>query len=92
MANKKRSHKGKGSYARYKAENRFQKNLAKKRARHAKKHPNDKQVGKDHTYRRKAPKGPNNTTPRNWNLRDASGKLIPQPAFKPKFMLEEEAE
>ena len=40
---KKRSLKGKGSYASYKNENRLEKNREARRARHAKRHPNDKQ-------------------------------------------------
>lgn len=41
---KKKSRKGKGSYATYKAESRLDKNRARKLAKHLAKHPADKQA------------------------------------------------
>lgn len=80
---KKKSLKGKGTYAAYKAESRAEKNKAAKLARHLRKHPNDEQaekaVGKPHNYR-KAPRGGSAVEPTFYLLNEAGHKL-PMPLF-----------
>lgn len=83
--------KGKKWYAAYKAEDRQLKNQERKRARHAKKHPNDKQSQEEAVkgYKRQKPSGPNMTEPKV-RLRDAAGHVLNWPEFLPKHMKEEQ--
>lgn len=84
MAGKKKSRKGKGSFATYKSESRFAKNQAAKRARHAKRNPNDEQSVKLATpgYKRKKPMKPNSTVSRP-KYYDGAGRLVAPPSFEP---------
>lgn len=84
MSVKKKSLKGKGPYKAYKDEDRFAKNQAAKRARHAKRHPNDKQSVENAVkgYKRKKPMKPNATVSRP-KYYDGAGRRIEAPAFKP---------
>jgi hypothetical protein len=81
---KKKSLKGKGPYAVYKAESRFVKNQTAKRARHAKHHPNDEQSAKLATtgYKRKKPIKANATTSRP-KYYDGAGRRVSAPLFEP---------
>lgn len=84
MSVKKKSLKGKGPYKAYKDEGRFAKNQAAKRARHAKRHPNDVQsVGNaTKTYKRKKPVKANATVSRP-KYYDGAGRRVEAPAFEP---------
>ena len=84
MSVKKKSLKGKGPYKAYKDEGRFAKNQARKRANHAKRHPNDAQSVESatKTYKRKKPLKPNSTVSRP-KYYDGAGRRIEAPAFKP---------
>lgn len=79
---KKKSQKGKGSYAAYKTESRHAKNQARKRAAHAKRHPNDEQSVKLATpgYKRKKPLKPNSTVSRP-KYYDGAGRRVSAPLF-----------
>jgi hypothetical protein len=83
-----KSRKGKGSYATYKSESRLLKNQAKRRARHAKLHPNDvqsKESAKVGVSRKTPQKAGNFPAPnRDKFYRDASGKPVGAPAFAPE--------
>lgn len=86
---KKKSNKGKGSYASYVANGSLEKNSKVKRARHAKRHPNDEQSvkqAKPRVAKQKARTKGNYPAPKT-KLRDAAGNLVPWPEFKPKHML-----
>lgn len=81
---KKKSLKGKGTYAVYKAEGRAEKNRAKRIAKHLKNHPNDAQTARA-KGKAKSPKQKPRTTlghqaPR-MVLRDPAGNVIPLPEF-----------
>lgn len=82
--------KGKKWYAAYEAQDRQLKNQKRKRARHAKKHPNDEQSQKQAKsgYKRQKPTAPNMTEEKVL-LRDKAGHLMGWPEFKPKWMLED---
>ncbi len=84
MAAKKKSLKGKGSYKAYKDEGRFAKNQAAKRARHAKRHPNDKQSVENAVkgYKRKKPLKPNATVSRP-KYYDGAGRRVAPPLLEP---------
>jgi hypothetical protein len=81
--------KGKKWYATYKMQDRQLKNQERKRARHAKKHPNDEQSQKNAKagYKRQKPQSPNMTTEKVV-LRDEAGNVYAWPEFKPRWMLE----
>lgn len=82
MAVKKKSLKGKKWYAEYKSENRQAKNQARKRAKHAKRHPNDLQSQEKAKpgYKRKKPESPNNTVPKIYAY-DGAGRRQDFPTF-----------
>lgn len=83
-----KSRKGKGSYKAYKDESRHAKNQARKRAKHAKNHPNDVQSTMQQRpgYKRKKPMKPGSAPAANRDkmYRDKSGKMLPAPAFNPE--------
>jgi hypothetical protein len=91
MAKKKKSLKGKGSYAAYKASDRQLKNQKAKRERHAKKHPNDLQSQQQAKsgYKRKVPVSKNQTQAK-FKCYDGAGRLVAAPEFKPFWMLEQD--
>lgn len=74
--------KGKKWFARYKSEDRQEKNQARKRTIHLNRHPEDEQskVKAKSGYKRKAPKSPNNTNPRPIYL-DGAGRRVSPPSF-----------
>jgi hypothetical protein len=82
-----KSRTGKGSYKAYKDESRHAKNQARKRAKHAKNHPNDKQSleGAKVGYKRKKPlkAGSAPAANRTKFYRDNSGKRLSAPHFNP---------
>lgn len=84
MAKKKTTLAAKGRYAVYQSENRQAKNQERKRARHAKRHPNDEQSAKNAKpgYKRYTPKSSNTTTPRHKYL-DGAGRRLENPKFEP---------
>lgn len=83
---KKKSFKGKGTYAAYKAEDRRKKNRLSRIERHMKRHPNDKQTLLSAT-KALEPKTPSrnkgNYPPERVVYRDASGKEVGSPYFMP---------
>ena len=85
MAVKKKSKKGKAWFAVYKAKDQFLKNQKAKRAKHAKKHPNDKQSQDQatNTYKRKAPASRNSTVSL-LKCYDGAGRRVASPEFKPR--------
>lgn len=85
MAVKKKSKKGKAWFAVYKAKDQFSKNQKAKRAKHAKKHPNDLQSQEKatNTYKRKPPVSRNSTVQRV-KYYDGAGRRVAAPEFKPK--------
>jgi hypothetical protein len=84
MSGKKKSLKGKGSYKAYKEQSRFAKNQAAKRARHAKRNPNDLQSVENAKtgYKRKKPMKKNATVSRP-KYYDGAGRRVPAPLFQP---------
>lgn len=84
---KKKSLKGKGSYASYKTLDSYAKNKKAKKARHMKKHPNDLQSANQpaRTTPNRGTNGKNAVAKAKVNLRDKAGNLIEWPSFAPVF-------
>lgn len=84
---KKKSLKGKGTYAVYRAEGRAEKNRKIRLARHLKRHPLDAQAeraaGKPGTQRT-APSTKQGKTEAQVRIYDRAGNLIPMPSFTPE--------
>jgi hypothetical protein len=86
MATKKKSHKGKGSYAVYASKNQAEKNRIAKLKRHLKKHPNDSQAEKATKHsgtRRTAPNTKGHFPAKKNIIRDKAGHVIVMPKFTP---------
>jgi hypothetical protein len=81
---KKKSMKGKGSYAAYRAESRAEKNRAARLAKHLKSHPNDKQTARAKGKAKSAKLAPSSKLGRKtakFVLRSPAGHVIPMPLF-----------
>lgn len=85
MAGKKKSRKGKGQYATYKAESRLEKNRDARRKRHLKNHPNDEQSidMARRTVRKASGKKGNYPAPKVY-IYDGAGRKILMPSFVPQ--------
>ncbi len=82
---KKKSLKGKGSYASYKSLDSYAKNKAAKKARHEKRHPNDLQSANQpaRTSPNRGTNGKGGFASALVKLRDKAGNLIDWPSFAP---------
>lgn len=79
-----KSRKGKGQYALYSSESRLQKNREAKRARHAKRHPNDTEsLARAGSSVRKAPRSNGNYPEQKVYVYDGAGRKTLMPSFVP---------
>lgn len=86
---KQKSRKGKGSYKEYAADNRMQKNRARKLARHLKAHPNDEQAAKaPATGTQRSAAGKNGYPAQKFYSYDGAGRKTLMPSFTPVFAKE----